>query len=137
MRHLAFFLSAVLALFSLGPCPAKASDFIPAAEANQPNREITKSFENIIAALGEGDYSAFMADSTPEFRKKLKPKAFSMVSDQLSPLIKGGYVPFFLTVLEQQGHEVYVWKISFRGQKSDLLTKLAIYEGKVAGFWIQ
>jgi hypothetical protein len=137
MRRFSICCAAILLGFSPLVNSAKAEDFVPSAELPQPSSKVNASFERIITALGNGDYDEFVADGAPEFKEKLKPKSFMAVSKQLSPLIKGGYAPTFLTILQQQGCEVYAWKISFRGRKSDLLAKLAVYEGKVVGFWIQ
>jgi hypothetical protein len=51
--------------------------------------------------------------------------------------MKKGYKVVTLGTLNQQGCQVYLRKLIFKDGNDDILARLALRDGKVAGFWFQ
>ena len=59
------------------------------------------------------------------------------MADQVGGLVLGGYKATYLTELNLQGNRMLIWKISYEKKGNDMLAKLVMIDGKVAGFWLQ
>jgi len=67
----------------------------------------------------------------------LTPEMAAAVHTQLASRMREGYSTTFLTAMRQAGYEVYLWKLSFKDGKDDMLAKVVLNkDGQVAGFWI-
>jgi hypothetical protein len=51
--------------------------------------------------------------------------------------MKKGYETTYMGALSQQNCQVYLWKLIYKDGGDDTLAKLAVQDGKVAGFWLQ
>ena len=102
-----------------------------------PATQAEQTLAPLLTAIAQQNYSQFVADGTAQFKAEISEPQFQAVAAQLSPRLKEGYQVHYLTQLNQQGHEIHLWKISFTDQGDDHLAKLAQKDGKVAGFWIQ
>ncbi len=107
------------------------------AIAQTPSPHVEQKLTQLLNALAQHNYQEFLADATEEFKAGVPEPQFRLVADQLSPRLKDGYQTHYIALLNQQGHEVHLWKISFKDQGDDHLAKLAMKDGKMAGFWIQ
>ena len=107
-----------------------------AAAADNETDEAT-ILKKLLVAVEVGDYDGFVADGDAEFKAGLTKQMFEGVSAQLAPRMKEGYDTFYLGQLKQQGCQVYLWKLAFKDAGDDVLAKLVLKDGKVAGFWLQ
>lgn len=57
----------------------------------------------------------------------------SSIGQSLSTRLKQGYTIEFLTKLNQQGFDVYVWKLEFKDGHDDILQFMALKNEKVGG----
>jgi hypothetical protein len=90
-----------------------------------------------LAAIATNNYDALVANTAPALRTRITREAFTQVSTRLSPRLKMGYKLQYLGNLKQQGVEVFLWKIIYTDGGDDMLARLVIQEGMVAGFWFQ
>lgn len=107
------------------------------AFAQTPSSQVEQTHSQLLSALTQQNYAQFTADGNEQFKAMISEPQFNAVAGQLNKRLTAGYQAQYLTQLNQQGHEVHLWKISFKDQGDDHLTKLALKDGKVAGFWIQ
>jgi len=105
------------------------------AATDGPSTEGT--VHTLLAAIATNNYNALVANATPALKTRITKETFTQVSTQLSPRLKQGYKLQYLGSLKQQGVEVFLWKITYTDGGDDLLAKLVMQEGKVAGFWFQ
>jgi hypothetical protein len=107
------------------------------ASAETPSSAISSEFKKMMTALEQHDFNAFIADGTTEVKEKLTQQMFDGVSQSIGSSLKAGYDSVYLTQLKQQGCQVYVWKVSVKDGGDEFLAKLAMQDGKVAGFRLQ
>ena len=105
------------------------------AAAEGPASEGTAN--TLLAAIATNNYDALAANGAPSLRTRITRETFTQVSTQLSPRLLKGYKLQYLGSLKQQGVEVYLWKIIYTDGGDDMLARLVVQEGKVAGFWFQ
>ncbi len=91
----------------------------------------------LMDAISQNDYEAFISNGTHQFKSGLTKQAFSSVVKQVGNLIRSGYNAEYLTRLNQGGNKVHLWKISYDKSNENTLAKLTVIENKVAGFWLQ
>jgi hypothetical protein len=91
----------------------------------------------LLTAIVTNNYDALVADAAPALKARITRQTFAQVSAQMFPRLQKGYKLQYLGSLRQQGVEVLLWKITCNDGGDDLLAKLVIQEGKVAGFWFQ
>ncbi|WP_242051442.1 hypothetical protein [Nostoc sp. FACHB-280] len=109
---------------------------VKSTPANQPEQSVQKTFTNLINAIEQNNYTQFISQGSPDFKKGLTKQIFTHVSEQLAPRLKKGYTSVFLTKLNQQGYQVYLWKLSFKDGSDDILARLSLKDAKIAGFWL-
>jgi hypothetical protein len=56
---------------------------------------------------------------------------------EFAPRLDKGYKATYLCQLKQVGHVVHLWKMSFKDDGDDLVCRLVLKDGKVAGFFFQ
>jgi hypothetical protein len=105
------------------------------AAADGPSTEGTVN--KLLAAIATNNYDSLVANTAPALRTRITSEAFTQVSTRLSPRLKMGYKLQYLGNLKQQGVEVFLWKIIYTDGGDDMLARLVIQEGMVAGFWFQ
>ena len=93
--------------------------------------------DKLLKAVEANDYESFVADGTDAVKAGLTKQMLEGVSNQLAPRLKKGYTCSYLGELKQQGCQVYLWKLVYKGGGDDTLAKLVLKDGKVAGFWLQ
>lgn len=125
MKTLPIIVAGILSLFTF------SSAF---AEEELKTEHIVLS--QLMKAIADNDYDAFLSNGTPTFKKNIPKQAFSSVSDQLAPLIGKGYTTEYLSKLHQQGNTVHLWKISYGESKENSVAKMGVIDGQVSGFWI-
>jgi hypothetical protein len=123
---LVVFICACALFFGINPLCAR--------EVETPAKKILSKLLN---AVEDNDYNSFVEDGSAEFKAGLTKQMLGGVSQQLSSRMKAGYETYYLGQLKQQGCEVHLWKLVYGDGGDDTLAKLALKDGKVAGFWLQ
>lgn len=96
-----------------------------------------RTVNTLLTEIAANNYDALVANAAPALKSRITRETFTQVSTQLSPRLKKGYNLQYLGSLKQQGVEVFLWKITYQDGGDDMLAKLVIQEGRVAGFWFQ
>jgi len=105
--------------------------------AQEPAARVQTHFQTLLNAVQTGDQAAMTRDGDPAFKAGLTKEMVEKVSARLAPRMHQGYTATFLTAMRQAGYEVFLWKLSFRDGKDDMLAKVVLNtDGQVAGFWI-
>jgi hypothetical protein len=101
----------------------------------EDNPQAQAIFGKLLAAQTAKDYNAFIADADGPLKAALTPAQFNAAADALNPRFKTGYDVSFLGELNQEGFEVYLFRLRFKDGGSDLLGTLSLKDGKVAGIY--
>lgn len=112
------------------------NETVTTSKSNQPEASAQTSFKNLINAIAQNNYNQFIAQGDTAFKAAITKELFAQVNTQLSPRLKTGYSTVFLGKLKQQGYQVYLWKLTFKDGKDDVLAKLSLKNDKVGGFWL-
>jgi hypothetical protein len=91
----------------------------------------------IVHAVENNDLSGFVKDGDNQFKAAITKQMFDGLNAMLAPRMKKGYKVVTLGTLNQQGCQVYLRKLIFKDGNDDILARLALRDGKVAGFWFQ
>jgi hypothetical protein len=111
--------------------------WIPILNAETDGPSTVGTVNALLTAIATNNYDALVASAAPALKSRITKETFMKVSAQLSPRLEKGYQLQYLGSLKQQGVEVFLWKITYKDGGDDLLARLVIQEGKVAGFWFQ
>lgn len=109
----------------------------PLVAAGEEPAEVRRQLDQLLKALVDGDYRAFIAPGNAAFKAALTRPAFEQVTGQLGPRFAAGYEAAYLGSLRQQGHDIYLWKLTFSDGGDDQLARLALKGDEVAGFLLQ
>ncbi|CAN5629037.1 hypothetical protein BH09VER1_BH09VER1_14580 [soil metagenome] len=110
---------------------------LPVGRAEDAPARAQTIFGNLMNSVQTGNYQGMLIGGSEAFQKGLTQEMAAKVSAQLSPRMQEGYSAQYLTSMHQAVYEVYLWKLSFRDGKDDLLAKVMIdKDSRVAGFWI-
>jgi len=93
--------------------------------------------DKMLDAVMTNDYDSFVAEGTPEVKAGLTRQMLAGVNSQMAPRMKKGYDATYLGELKQQGCQVMLWKLTYKDGGDDTLARLALKEGKMAGFLLQ
>ena len=102
--------------------------------AQVPLRNHDSTLKQMFDAIQSSSYDTFVADGDARFKAGFTPKMFDDLAQKIGPRLQKGYQVTFLTTLNQQDYEIYVWKVTFKDARDDLLLSLFIKDGKVSGF---
>jgi hypothetical protein len=105
-----------------------------AADPAEAERSI---LDKLLKAVEADDYDSFVADGADIFKANMTKQILQGVSGQLAPRLKTGYDCSYLGELKQQNSRVLLWKVAFKDGGDDILARLVLQDGKVAGFWLQ
>jgi len=97
----------------------------------------TKTLNNLFTAIEANNYDQFISEADTLFKDKFTKQMLSGLNELFSPKIKKGYDTEYLGALRQQGCNVYLWKLVFKGHSDNILVRLVIKDNKVAGFFLQ
>ena len=100
---------------------------------NPPNDLTQHCFETLLAATVADNYEQFIAVGDDRFKAGLKPEVFHRVSQGLAARLHKGVTPTFLGELRQSGYLATLWRLRFDDGGDDLLFRMAMADGKVAG----
>lgn len=125
IRHILGCLLFTIAVAAISPAQA-ATD----SSTDQP------VVQQLLDAMAQNDYQAFVRSGTPEFAQLGEPQ-FTQVANVVAPRLQQGYTVQYLGDLRQQGLDISVWKVSFKDGGDDLLATLNVNNGKVGGFFLR
>jgi len=91
----------------------------------------------ILNAVENNDLNNFVIDGDNQFKAAITKQMFDGLNAMIAPRMKKGYKIVSLGTLNQQGCQIYLRKLVFKDGNDDILVKLALRNGKVAGFWFQ
>ena len=106
-------------------------------DAGEPAPALKKTFDKMLDAIKNNDRDAFVAEGNEEVKKGMTPEVMETLHKHLGTRIKAGFEAKYLCQLKQGGHEVHLWKLSFKDAGDDVVIRLARKDGKVAGFFLQ
>ncbi|MEH2303504.1 MAG: hypothetical protein V7K88_32190 [Nostoc sp.] len=112
------------------------NELVLATQSNQPEQSVQKTFTSLINAVEQNNYTQFIFQGNAAFKEGITKQTFIQVSGQLAPRLKKGYSAVFLGNLNQQGYQVYLWKLTFKNRSDDVLARLSLKDGKIGGFWL-
>jgi hypothetical protein len=103
----------------------------------QAPQQIETTMKKMLAAAQSGSLADFVADGDASFQSGMSQALLDGVSAQFAPRLKQGYTSTFFGTLNQQGYNVYLWKLEFKDGKDDRLVTMAVKDGKVAAFFLR
>ena len=106
------------------------------AFAEHDHKTEQASLSQLMQAISDNDYEAFVSNGTRQFKDNITQQVFDAVTGQLGKLIRGGHTTEYLSDLYQGGNTFHLWKISYANSKENSLVKLIVINGKIAGFWL-
>ncbi|MBC1241889.1 hypothetical protein [Nostoc sp. 2RC] len=140
MNKMAFIVAAVITMSPLTLAVANnvqpANKQVKQTQSNQPEQSVQKTFTSLINAVEQNNYNQFISQGNAAFKEAVTKQTFTQVSGQLAPRLKKGYSLIFLGNLNQQGYQVYLWKLTFKDSGDDILARLSLKDGKIGGFWL-
>jgi hypothetical protein len=125
------FLSILSALALLVSVPRVAR-----AEGSAPP-EADKLLAHLIEAVKAESYDAFLADADANMKKQLSHQQFEGLCGLYTKPLKKGYALTYFGQLMKKGMVVYVWKVAAVGAPEEVLVRMAVKDGKVAGVLVQ
>ena len=101
--------------------------------------------KTLLQAAIDGDYKGFRSECFREGDTEMKlalaragsREAFQRASETIAPLCREGYELRFLTNMQQQGSDVYLWKLIPAVGRDQFLVRLTMKNGKISGFFFQ
>jgi|GEM_PF-1365176 len=107
------------------------------AQTNQAEQSVQKIFTTLISAIEQNNYTQFISQGNAAFKEGMTKQMLTKVSQRFASRIKKGYSTVFLGNLNQQGYQVYLWKLTFKDGGDDILATLSLKDGKIGGFWLR
>lgn len=140
---LLFFVALVLHVLAPKPLLPPALHRTAAA-AESPARALSLC-KTLLQATINGDFNAFKNECFKEGDAQMKLFAaqpatgemFRRAAETIGPACKSGCDMEYLASINQQGNEVYLWKLVPRSGKNQFLVRLTLNGGKVSGFFFQ
>ena len=108
-----------------------------AVTAAQPDATTKRITDRLLAAIVANDQAAFVAGATQAVADGTTPAIMSALSRHLGARLKGGYEQLYLCPLNQAGHDVHLWKVTFADGGDDVVVRVVLKDGEVAGFFLQ
>jgi hypothetical protein len=125
------FLSVLSALALLVSVPR-----VVRAEGSAPP-DADKLLAHLIDAVKTESYDAFLADADANMKKQLSRQQFEGLCGLYTKPLKKGYTLTYFGQLMKKGMVVYVWKVTSVGAPEEVLIRMAVKDGKVAGVLVQ
>lgn len=106
-----------------------------AAEPEDPAAQAI--MKRLVEAVKNRSYDDFVADADDRVKQALTKQMFEGVCGQLSPTLREGYKTVYLGKLRKQGLMTHLWRLETKQGQEDLLVRVSIKDGHVAGVWFQ
>ena len=105
--------------------------------AAEPDKSVQRTFKKLLAAVQAKDRDAFVADAIEAVKQGVTQQVIDDLYKRLGSRLKKGYEATYLCQLKQGGVQVHLWKMAFKDGGDDVVVRLALEDGKVAGFFLQ
>jgi opacity protein-like surface antigen len=112
---------------------AACASNISAAEAPKEDQAF---FDQLITAIMQNDYDAFVANSTGSL-KQMTQDQFSAAVQQLSPRLNSGYEAAYLGAVKKGTGHIALWRLTFKGVADEALASMFVKDGKPGAFTIK
>ena len=106
-------------------------------QAGEADKAVQKTFEKLLGAIKAGDRDAFIGNATDEVKKGVTQEVMDALKKDLGSRLDKGYKATYLCELKQVGLQVHLWKATFKDDGDDLVIRLVLKDGKLAGFFLQ
>ena len=107
------------------------------ARAGDADKAVQKTFDKLLDAVKKGDRDAFIANATDDVKKGMTQEVMDALKEKFGPRLDKGYKASYLCQLKQTGHQIYLWKMTFKDDGDDLVCRVVMKAGKVAGFFFE
>jgi hypothetical protein len=107
------------------------------AHADEPDPAVRKTFDKLIDAIIANNRETFVADATDAVKQGMTQGVMDGLHKHLGARMARGYQATYLCQLKQAGHQVHLWKLSFKDDGDDVVIRIALKQDKVAGFFLQ
>ena len=107
------------------------------AQAGDADAAVQKTFDKLLGAIKTGDRDAFVGNATDAVKKGMTQEVMDALKEKFGPRLDKGYKASYLCQLKQTGHQIYLWKMTFKDDGDDLVCRVVMKDGKVAGFFFQ
>lgn len=128
---------AVMSCLRIGLAFAVLVTATALGRADEPEPAIKKTFEGMLNAIKANDRDAFVAEGTEAVKKGTTAEIMDALNKLVGPRLNKGYQSTYLCQLKQAGHQIHLWKLAFKDDGDDIVVRMALKDGKVAGFFFQ
>ena len=118
---------AMLAVVAI-MAPVRAGDADPTVQ---------KTFAKLLVAVKAADRDVFLASAADAVKDSITQAVMDDLKKNLGTRLEKGYKASYLCNLKQAGHQVHLWKLTFKDDGDDVVIRLALKDGKVGGFFLQ
>jgi hypothetical protein len=101
------------------------------------NAQAEKIFKSLIVAQTAKDYDAFVADADDNLKAALTKTQFDASSNLMNKRTGGGYDTTFLGELNQNGYQVFLYRLRFNDGGDDILGTMSLKDDKVGGIYFK
>jgi hypothetical protein len=141
INKMGFVVAAVVIVSPLTLAVAKnvqaVKEQVKLAQTNQAEQSVQKIFTSLISDIEQNNYTHFISQGNAAFKEGMTKQMLTKVRKQFAARIKKGYSTVFLGNLNQQGYQVYLWRLTFKDRGDDILATLSLKDGKIGGFWLR
>lgn len=92
--------------------------------------------DNLLTAIHTRDIAKFTSQTTADFKTRVTQNILDQANGLINGKMKGGYSYKYLGSLKVKGDIVHLYKIEFKDGSDDVLARLIIRDGLVAGFYL-
>lgn len=118
--------------------PANSAEKTPVvAPPAQAEKGAQLAFENLMSAIEDDDYPAFVLAVDDNTKAAVSKPLFEKVVAQIAPRQQKGYASTYLGELKKNGFRVHLWKLTFDDKGDDMLAQLSLKDGKIGGFFLR
>lgn len=110
---------------------------VSSALSAEPEPAVQKLIEKMLTAIEKKDRGSFVEEGNDAVKEGTTEAIMAIMAEKVGSRLKQGYKSQYLCALKQLGHEVHLWKLTFQDEGDDLVVRLVLKEGKVAGFFFQ
>ena len=107
------------------------------AQGGDADPAVQKTLDKILASIKTGDRDGFVANATDTVKEGMTKEVMDTMKEKFGERLDKGYKAAYQCQLKQVGHQVYLWKLTFKDDGDDLVARVVLKDGKLAGFFFQ
>lgn len=93
--------------------------------------------QKMLKGVENADIDQFTYRAESDLKKRVTREVMIRLSGSLGPKLKKGYTSTSIGQLRQQGLVTYLYKLQFKDGADDVLIRLAVRDGAVAGIFFE